>query len=117
MSPLPTDRLDAVIRTFGCHKGALSKSAAHHLRKSGKRSRAKLTFAAAQPFEAPTPLIHVSAAVELLHEASVVHDDIQDRTDYRRGQLTVWRKFGSNTALLLGDHFIASAFRLSLIHI
>ena len=111
MSPLPTDRLDAVIRTFGYHKGALSKSAAHHLRKSGKRSRAKLTFAAAQPFEAPTPLLHVSAAVELLHEASVVHDDIQDRTEYRRGQLTVWRKFGSNTALLLGDHFIASAFR------
>ena len=111
MIALPKEQLEAVIQRFGGHKGALHKAAAHHLRKSGKRSRAKLTFAAAQRFEHPKPLIHVSAAVELLHEASVVHDDIQDRTNYRRGQSTVWRKFGSNSALLLGDHLIAGAFR------
>lgn len=111
MNQMPKDQLEAVILKFGDTSGTLHKAAIHHLRRSGKRTRAKLTFAAAQNFSSTKPLIHVAAAVELLHEASVVHDDIQDRTTYRRGQATVWKKFGSNTALLLGDHFIAAAFR------
>ena len=44
MIALPKEQLEAVIQKFGGHKGALHKAAAHHLRKSGKRSRAKLTF-------------------------------------------------------------------------
>ncbi|HBX00413.1 MAG TPA: hypothetical protein DEF77_05650, partial [Gammaproteobacteria bacterium] len=50
-------------------------------------------------------------AIELIHEASIVHDDIQDQTTRRRGLPTVWRKFGANAALLLGDHLVAAAFR------
>lgn len=111
MNQMPKDQLEAVILKFGDTTEVLHKAAIHHLRKSGKRTRAKLTFAAAQKFSSTIPLIHVAAAVELLHEASVVHDDIQDRTAHRRGQATVWKKFGSNTALLLGDHLIAAAFR------
>ena len=110
MNHLPKDQLEAVIRKFGVNEGPLNKAAKHHLCRSGKRTRANLTFAAARHFEGVQSLIHISAAVELLHEASVVHDDIQDRTNIRRGQATVWRKFGSNTALLLGDHLIAAAF-------
>ncbi len=111
MSNSANAQLEAVIRKFGNDSGAVQNAAQHHLSRCGKRSRAKLTLAAAKNFENPDALINVAAAAELIHEASVVHDDIQDRTSSRRGQATVWKKYGSNTALLLGDHLIAAAFR------
>ena len=111
MSNSANAQLEAVIRKFGNDSGAIQHAAQHHLSRCGKRSRAKLTLAAAKNFEHPEALINVAAAAELIHEASVVHDDIQDRTSTRRGQATVWKKYGSNTALLLGDHLIAAAFR------
>ena len=111
MSNSANAQLEAVIRKFGNDSGAVQNAAQHHLSRCGKRSRAKLTLAAAKNFENPDALINVAAAAELIHEASVVHDDIQDRTPSRRGQVTVWKKYGSNTALLLGDHLIAAAFR------
>jgi geranylgeranyl diphosphate synthase type II len=104
-------RLEAVIRKFGDDAGTVKDAAAHHLSRGGKRTRANLIFAAAKNFEHPDALIHIAAAAELIHEASLVHDDIQDRTPVRRSQPTVWKKYGSNTALLLGDHLIAAAFR------
>ena len=104
-------RLESVIRRFGDDAGTIKDAAMHHLSRGGKRTRAKLTFAAATNFESPDALTHIAAAAELIHEASLVHDDIQDRTPVRRGQPTVWKKYGSNTALLLGDHLIAAAFR------
>lgn len=104
-------RLELVIRKFGDDAGTVQGAAAHHLARCGKRTRAKFTFAAARNFEHPDVLTHIAAAAELIHEASIVHDDIQDRTPVRRGQPTVWKKYGSNTALLLGDHLIAAAFR------
>ena len=55
MIALPKEQLEAVIQRFGGHKGALHKAAAHHLRKSGKRSRAKLTCSG-PGFEHPKPL-------------------------------------------------------------
>lgn len=104
-------QLEATIRKFGDDAGTVRGAAAHHLSRCGKRTRAKFTFTAAKNFEHPDVLIKIAAAAELIHEASIVHDDIQDRTPMRRGQPTVWKKYGSNTALLLGDHLIAAAFR------
>ena len=111
MSYSANAQLEAVIHKFGEDSGEVQNAAQHHLSRCGKRSRAKLTLAAAKNFEHPDALINVAAAAELIHEASVVHDDIQDRTSSRRGQATVWKTYGSNTALLLGDHLIAAAFR------
>ena len=104
-------QLEATIRKFGDDAGTVRGAAAHHLSRCGKRTRAKFTFTAAKNFEHPDVLIKIAAASELIHEASIVHDDVQDRTPVRRGQPTVWKKYGSNTALLLGDHLIAAAFR------
>jgi len=44
-----------------------------------------------------------AAAVELIHNFSLVHDDIQDQSDLRRGRLTVWKKWGPAQAINLGD--------------
>lgn len=51
----------------------------------------------------------MGAAVELLHVASLVHDDTVDDSDTRRGRATVNREWGSDMALLLGDYLMATA--------
>ena len=105
------DGLEQTIRHYGHQAGALAQAARHHLSSPGKRTRSQLLFAAVPHLQNSKALVHAAAAVELIHEASIVHDDIQDQTERRRGLKTVWRKFGANAALLLGDHLVAAAFR------
>lgn len=55
-----------------------------------------------------------AAAVELIHNFSLVHDDIQDKSDLRRGRLTVWKKWGEAHAINVGDAlFILAHLALS----
>ena len=108
---LRTDKLEQTIQFYGHNAGALAQAAQHHLSKPGKRTRSKLLFAATPNPTYSEALVHAAAAVELIHEASIVHDDIQDQTERRRGVPTVWREFGADAALLLGDHLVAAAFR------
>lgn len=53
--------------------------------------------------------IHAAAAVELIHNFSLVHDDIQDNSDLRRGRPTVWKKWGMPQAINAGDGLFALA--------
>ena len=55
-------------------------------------------------------MVALAAAAELLHNASLIHDDLQDRDQLRRGILTVWAKFGDHVALCVGDLFLSAAF-------
>jgi geranylgeranyl pyrophosphate synthase len=104
-------RLDQAIHRYGENAGALTPASRHHLATPGKRTRSRLLFTASPSPKNIELLVHAAAAVELIHEASIVHDDIQDRTDVRRGNTSVWKEFGANTALLLGDHLVSAAFR------
>ena len=54
---------------------------------------------------------HACAAVELLHLASLVHDDIIDGTDVRRGQKTAHREWGTQVAVLIGDYVLSQSMR------
>ena len=83
--------LEQTIHRYGEDAGALSQAARHHLSSPGKRTRSKLFFAATPNTQNIKALVHAAAAVELIHEASIVHDDIQDQTERRRGMPTVWR--------------------------
>jgi geranylgeranyl pyrophosphate synthase len=56
--------------------------------------------------------VTAAAACELLHNASLVHDDLQDRDVVRRGRSAVWKRFGPAAAVCLGDHLIAGSFAL-----
>ena len=104
-------QLEQHIRCLGEDAGALFASAQHHLRVPGKRTRAKSLAAMSTSALPSNQLVAAAAAIELVHEASIVHDDIQDRAEQRRGQASVWRAFGGDTALLLGDHLISCAFK------
>jgi octaprenyl-diphosphate synthase len=57
-------------------------------------------------------LVQLATAVELLHSASLVHDDIIDGEQLRRGQLTLNRRHGDHTAVLVGDLLYARSFAL-----
>jgi geranylgeranyl pyrophosphate synthase len=58
-----------------------------------------------------TNLIHPACAIELLHNFSLVHDDIMDNDEFRRGQPTVHTKWDLGTAILAGDGLLGLAYR------
>ena len=54
---------------------------------------------------------HACASVELLHLASLVHDDIIDGTELRRGQITAHKEWGTQIAVLVGDYVLSQSMR------
>lgn len=76
----------------------------YHMSTGGKRLRALLPLAVAQALSVPPErLLPWGAACEMLHNATLVHDDVQDGDRLRRGQPTVWAKYGTPRAINLGD--------------
>lgn len=59
--------------------------------------------------------LHAAAAIEMLHNFTLVHDDVMDRADVRRGMPTVHKKWNTNVAILAGDEMIAYAYRSLLL--
>lgn len=58
------------------------------------------------------PLLRLAAVIEMIHMATLVHDDVLDEADERRGAETVNRLRGNEAAVMLGDYLISSAFHL-----
>jgi octaprenyl-diphosphate synthase len=79
----------------------------------GKRLRAALVLLAGGATGGVTPGHHTLATiVELIHLASLIHDDVMDHADTRRGQPTAHAKWGPEVAVLLGDCLFAHALKL-----
>jgi len=89
----------------------LSQPARHILTAGGKRLRAALLFRVAQlgGQAVPERAIHAAAAVELIHAASLVHDDLIDESPHRRGRPTIHEKWHHDAAVLVGDYLFALA--------
>jgi heptaprenyl diphosphate synthase/octaprenyl-diphosphate synthase len=88
----------------------LAQLLAYTLKTGGKRVRPALTLLSGKFYiYEPTLLVPMAAAIELLHTATLVHDDIVDNSPVRRGKPTVSRAWGGNSALLLGDYLFAKA--------
>lgn len=91
--------------------GDAGKAAAHHLGAGGARVRARLALHAGRALGRPeNESIAIAAACELLHNASLVHDDLQDRDEERRGQVAVWRRYGDAVAICVGDLLLSAAY-------
>ena len=76
----------------------------------GKRLRPILLLLAAQSFNYDVPkLVPAAAGIELLHTASLVHDDTIDHALFRRGQPTLNSAFSSEAVILLGDYLFAQS--------
>lgn len=75
-----------------------------HLRTGGKQVRARIALQAAQALgQEPMTLVPIAAACELMHNATLVHDDLQDGDTMRRGAPAVWVRHGEAQAINVGD--------------
>ncbi len=80
---------------------------------SGKMLRSRLVLAIGNANKVPeTELVHAGAAVDMIHGASLVHDDVIDGGILRRGIPTFWKKYGTNGAILFGDLLMFKALSL-----
>lgn len=82
-----------------------------HLAESGgKRVRPMLSLLSAQYFSKdPRPAVPVGIASEMIHMATLVHDDVIDRAETRRGRKTVNQIWGNHVSVLAGDALLAKA--------
>ena len=89
----------------------LNEAVEYHLSSGGQRLRARLALSAGQAIGlSEYDCIYIASAVELLHNASLIHDDLQDGDQFRRGQKSVWSKFGGNAAISCGDFYLSTAY-------
>jgi octaprenyl-diphosphate synthase len=87
--------------------------ASHLINSGGKRLRPLLTLAAARLFGyAGDDHIRLAAAVELIHGATLLHDDVVDASALRRGEQTANIIWGNKESVLVGDYLFAQAFEL-----
>lgn len=101
---------ETVMRDLLGH-GPVADAAVYHLDTGGSRVRAGLACDAAAALGLDRAVATACAvASELLHNASLVHDDIQERDDTRRGKPAVWRRFGPAAAICVGDLMISAAY-------
>nr|PZN36565.1 MAG: polyprenyl synthetase [Chloroflexota bacterium] len=88
----------------------LAEAGEHTMAAGGKRIRAALVLLSAHLGEYSFQRAsHSAVAVELLHAASLVHDDLVDNAGQRRGRVTVHARWDKDVALMLGDYFFALA--------
>ncbi|MBX3169035.1 MAG: polyprenyl synthetase family protein [Candidatus Eremiobacteraeota bacterium] len=90
--------------------GVLKGPAEMMFRGGGKRLRPALVLLSSRLFgPQPESAISIAAAVEMVHGASLIHDDVIDNTDVRRGQPTMKALSGNRIAVLLGDLLLCQA--------
>lgn len=92
----------------------LRDSSQHILKAGGKRIRPAFVLLSGKIFNPnnTAELISLAAAVELIHMASLVHDDVIDRADIRRGEPTIRVLWGNKFSLHCGDYLLAHAIKL-----
>ena len=90
------------------YPGLVAEVGASALAAGGKRLRPALAFLSSSPLdESPVP---AGVAVELVHMATLVHDDLIDGAAVRRGRASAWSEHGEETAKATGDYLFARAF-------
>jgi geranylgeranyl diphosphate synthase type I len=100
-------------RVAGYHFGWWDADGADVLTSTGKAIRPALLFAAARAVGGvPDEAVDAAAAVEVVHNFSLLHDDVIDADLTRRHRQTAWSVFGQPDALMAGDALLALAFTL-----
>jgi geranylgeranyl pyrophosphate synthase len=105
------DALGPEALPFTQARGIALSAASYHLKAGGRRVRARLAISAGLALGlSDADAVSIASCAELLHNASLVHDDIQDRDVTRRGQAAVWSVYGSNVAICTGDLLLSAAY-------
>lgn len=109
------EQLDALMmQTLAQENAVLTRLNDYLISHPGKRLRPALIFYTARCLGTAGPqVVQAAAAYELIHLASLVHDDIIDDSPWRRGAPSVYQRWGAKTAVLYGDFLFAQALSLA----
>lgn len=105
---------EVLVETLTRSNRLVAEVADYLLQAGGKRLRPTLVLLSSRfgPRPEARAVRLVAAAVEMIHMATLVHDDIIDEAAMRRGQAAVRQRFGNSVAVLAGDYLFARAFQL-----
>ena len=92
----------------------IEKMSNHHLSSGGKRLRALLTLESARltGYKKNSRDINLAACVELIHSATLLHDDVIDESELRRGVRTTNSIWGNQSSILVGDYLLSRCFEM-----
>lgn len=114
---------EALCPLIADHESCLQPMLSHHFKSLGKLLRPALTLAfyerltgepCTESSAIPPALLHSALAIEVLHNATLIHDDLQDGDETRRGLPTVWKHFDAYQAINAGTALYFHAQRLLL---
>ena len=106
-------KLDRNMSEILCDDTWMGHCAKYQLKSGGKRFRAILALLSSKLFGLEKKVsFNIAMCCEFIHNASLIHDDLQDRDILRRGLPTIWNRFGDHTAINLGDFFISASFEV-----
>jgi octaprenyl-diphosphate synthase len=114
-----TDELQLVeenlLRAIRSREQTLTDIAAHLICGGGKRVRPVVTLLAFLAFggKRTQDIVDIATALELIHTATLLHDDIIDRAETRRGKESAYKKFGLKNTLVAGDFLFIKAFEFA----
>lgn len=104
-------RMLSVALSSGDPQSPVNKAISHHLDTPGSCFRSQIALHGADCLSVDTQsALAMATCCELLHNASLIHDDLQDRDHLRRGAQAVWSLFGDDVALCAGDLLLSSAY-------
>ena len=111
--PIEHDLLDFIVlfnQSLTHDDGLLSQALAHIRQRGGKRMRPMLILLMAKNYGLVSSVTqHAAVGLELLHTASLVHDDVVDESTERRGQASVNATYDNKVAVLVGDFILSTA--------
>ncbi|BCH26209.1 polyprenyl synthetase [Mesorhizobium sp. L-8-10] len=104
---------ELILSKAGSDVEMIPEIANHLISSGGKRLRPMVTLAAAQMFGyAGDGHVKLATSVEFMHTATLLHDDVVDESDLRRGRKTARTIWGNQASVLVGDFLLGQAFRM-----
>lgn len=104
---------ELILSKAGSDVEMIPEVANHLISSGGKRLRPMLTLAAAQMFGyGGDGHVKLATSVEFMHTATLLHDDVVDESDLRRGRKTARMIWGNQASVLVGDFLLGQAFRM-----
>ena len=107
-------KIDQIIYSYAeAHVELIPKLAGHLISSGGKRLRPMITIGAAKMFDYADEMhVKIACAVEFLHTATLLHDDVVDESDERRGRKAARLIWGNQATVLVGDYLLAQCFKM-----
>lgn len=108
------EKVDNFIKEkLSSHVELIGEMSSHLMKSGGKRLRPLLTIASSELFNYQGDRhIKLAACVELIHNATLLHDDVIDKSEFRRGEKTTNNIWGNKNSILAGDYLLSRCFEI-----